>query len=118
MTYLVFRRVRPDAESGQPSRRCHALLKSTFLVLGQALNAELLQKLIKHHAMKVVDPGPRELAGTHEVHRGAVSASPCVRELFPVDVRDSLVLGQLLALTGDAGAPVDNGAKDVEHQRL
>src|SRR6201995_4820318 len=65
--------------------------------------------------MQVVDPGPRQLAATHAVHRWGITGAPFVRETRPV-LLQPMTSAERLQLANDAGAPVHDGAEHVEGQ--
>src|SRR5689334_21493081 len=92
--------------------------KVTLFGLGQTINRELLQRFLKHLSMQIVELGPGQLTGAYPVHERAIDRAPGVREGCPVDVLDAFGGAELLSLGDDAGAPVDDGAENIEGQNF
>ena len=85
--------------------------------LGQAEPARR-EQAVQDAAVQAVDVGPRQRARAHLVHGRLVAGAPVVGEGGPVLRRQGEPLLQQLPLADDAAAPVDDGAEDVEAQRL
>jgi hypothetical protein len=65
--------------------------------------------------MQGVELGERNAPALHLLHGGLVFAAPGIREGEPIQ-RMPERCQDALALAGDAGAPIDEGAEDVEEQ--
>src|SRR3989441_1776292 len=87
------------------------------LLLAQSAQAERLQQIVEDHAVKLIDVRPGQLALAHAVHGRVVARAPGVGELRPVDAQ-AFLLRQQLAFADDGAPPVDDGAEDIESQRL
>ena len=88
-----------------------------FLVFGQARDLELFEQIFQHHAVKVIQFGPRELAFAHFFHGGAVTGAPAVRKMCPVDF-ETFGFAPFSTFGGDGTAPVHYSAEGVEDQSL
>ena len=84
---------------------------------GEALDGQLLDHLVERHPVELVEVEPRQLAAGHPGHGGAVAAAPRVRHSRPIGLH-AAARAQRLALLDHRGTPVDDGAEDVERERL
>ena len=92
-------------------------VERVFFRLAQRCEAELDEDLVERHPVQRVELRPRQLARPHAVHARSVARAPRVGEFRAVD-RDVLPLRELLHLGGHGAPPVDDGAEDVEDERL
>ena len=67
--------------------------------------------------MQHVELAERNTAAAHFVHGALVLAAPGIREGEPVELI-TLRLQHRLGLARNRGAPIDQGAEDVEEQRF
>ena len=105
----------PCGTSGQASRRCQALFKAIARLLGKRVELEARQDAIEIFAMQLVEPDKAAPAGADLLHRWLVFGPPSLGEGWPVEVVAERA-EQRLRLARDRGAPVDEGAEDIEEQ--
>ena len=84
-------------------------------VLCNARNVETRHDEIEIAPVQQVELAERNVPVAHLIHRALVLAAPGVRKGEPVD-RDAERLEDLLGLARNAGAPIDQGAEDIEEQ--
>src|SRR5207245_338604 len=87
------------------------------LRLGESGDAEPDEELIERHPVEIVELGPRHRAAPHLLQHGLVEAAPRVSERCPADLQ-ALGAPERLTLADQARPPVNDGAEDVEGQRL
>src|SRR5262249_46260726 len=92
-------------------------IEMSLLLLAQAGNAILHEKLVEDHAMEIVDARPRQRTAAHALHRRLVSAAPVVGKARPIGA-EALLPPHRLELANDAAAPIDDGAEDIEDESL
>src|SRR5206468_12985810 len=83
-----------------------------------ALEAELGGELVEALTMQHVELDPRAPSAPHLVHGRLIHAAPAIGEVHPVHVVETMRLAEVLPFARDARAPVHDGAKDVEGERL
>ena len=89
-----------------------------FVVFAECGDAEFFEQMIERHAVQDVEIGPRQFASAHPVHRGRISAAPCIGELLPIDAGDAAPCSQSLAVGGHRRPPIDHRPEHVMHQCL
>src|SRR6202011_724375 len=84
-------------------------------VVGHRYDSRGCEQVVEHHAMQVVDPGPRKFTPAHSIHRRGISGPPAVGEARPI-LLHPMALAELLELANDAGTPINDGPEHVERQ--
>ena len=110
MTKRSFSRVRPGTVSGHGSSRCQASVSSSRS-LGREVEPQLGEHVVERLAVQDVEHHPLALARAHGLELRLVAGAPGVGHRLARQP-------ERRRLPGDARAPVDTGAEDVEEKRL
>jgi hypothetical protein len=84
---------------------------------GHAVQAQGLQHMIEIAPVQCVELGERNRTAAHVLHRRLVARTPGVGKALAVE-RRAVGRKRRTGLAGYAAAPIDQGAEDVEDQRL
>ena len=92
-------------------------IKIIYFFFAKAINLELYQRLFEHLSMKIVELDPRYPAVSDTIHIRAVKRPPSIGERRPIDLQ-AFRFAEPLAFGDHAGAPVDDGAEDIESENF
>jgi hypothetical protein len=88
-----------------------------YFFFAETIDFELYQCFFEHLSMQIVELGPRYPAVSDTIHVRAVNRPPSIGESRPIDIQ-AFTFAELLALGDHAGAPVNDGAEDIESENF